>query len=157
MQICNFSEGFATHILPALCLQVFVTDQLKILVLQNVLFSINLEKLGWSLRVYEKKIKIFQDFTILSYFFKIGNSKKNPFPDLSRTLPEKTQIYQDRMHDLNATFVLWKCLFWASGDNLGLKCPANSCKQVAYVAGVQENPKSCRALKVAKGLKIWLK
>ena len=79
MQICNFSEGFATHILPGLCLQVFVTDQLKILVLQNVLFSINLEKLGWSLRVYEKKIKIFQDFTILSYFLKIGNSKKNPF------------------------------------------------------------------------------
>ena len=42
-------------------------------------------------------------------------------------------------------------LFWASGDNLGLKCPANFCKGVAFTAGVQKKPKRCRALKLAKG------
>ena len=42
-------------------------------------------------------------------------------------------------------------LFWASGDNLDLKCPANSCKQVAFAAGVQGKPKRSRALKAAKG------
>ena len=41
-------------------------------------------------------------------------------------------------------------LFWVSGYNLGLKHPANSCKQVAFAAGVQKEPKCCRALKVAK-------
>ena len=41
-------------------------------------------------------------------------------------------------------------LFWASGDNLGLKCPANSCKRVVFEAEVQGKPKRCRALKVAK-------
>ena len=66
MVICNFSEGFATHTLPGLCLEVFLTDQLKILVVENVLFSINLDKLGRNLRVYKTKLKIFQDFTTLS-------------------------------------------------------------------------------------------
>ena len=42
-------------------------------------------------------------------------------------------------------------LFWASGDNLSLKYPASSCKQVAFAAGVQGKPKHRRALKVAKG------
>ena len=32
-------------------------------------------------------------------------------------------------------------LFWAPGDNLGLKHPTNSCKQAAFVAGVQKKPK----------------
>ena len=27
-------------------------------------------------------------------------------------------------------------LFWVSGDNLGLKRPANSCNQVIFAAGV---------------------
>ena len=39
-------------------------------------------------------------------------------------------------------------LFWASGDNLGLKHLASSCKQAAFGAGVQ---KKQRALKLAKG------
>ena len=48
-------------------------------------------------------------------------------------------------------------LFWASGDNLGLTCPANSCKQVASAAGDQGKPKHCRALKAAKGPLLWFK
>ena len=39
-------------------------------------------------------------------------------------------------------------LFWASGDNLGLKHLASSCKQAAFGAGVQ---KKQRELKLAKG------
>ena len=39
--------------------------------------------------------------------------------------------------------------FGASGDNLGLKHPAN-CKQVVFAAVVQKKPKRCRALKAAK-------
>ena len=42
--------------------------------------------------------------------------------------------------------------YWAPGDNLGLKRPANSCKLVVFLAGVQGKPKRCRALKVVKGL-----
>ena len=42
-------------------------------------------------------------------------------------------------------------LLWASGDNLGLKHPSNSCKQDDFAAGVQKKPKRCRALKLAKG------
>ena len=42
-------------------------------------------------------------------------------------------------------------LFWASGDKLGLKHPANSCKQIVFAAGVQKKPKHRRAFKVAKG------
>ena len=41
-------------------------------------------------------------------------------------------------------------LFWAKGDNLDLKHPANSCKQVAFSAGVQGKSKLCRALEVAR-------
>ena len=37
-------------------------------------------------------------------------------------------------------------LFWAWGDNLGLKHPINSCKWVAFPAGVQGKPKCSRAL-----------
>ena len=48
-------------------------------------------------------------------------------------------------------------LFWASGDNLALKRPANSCKQVAFAAGVQKKPKRCRVLKVANRPQIWFK
>ena len=48
-------------------------------------------------------------------------------------------------------------LFWASGHDLGLKQPENSCKQIAFAAGVQKEPKYCRAFKVAKGPSIWLK
>ena len=43
-------------------------------------------------------------------------------------------------------------LFWASGDNLDLKQPANSFKQVAFAAGIKGKPKRCRPLKVDKGL-----
>ena len=42
-------------------------------------------------------------------------------------------------------------LFWAPGENLGPKRPANSCKLVAFLAGVQGKPKRCKALKVVKG------
>ena len=35
--------------------------------------------------------------------------------------------------------------------NLGLKHPANSCKQVAFPTGVQGKPRHQRALKAAKG------
>ena len=45
-------------------------------------------------------------------------------------------------------------LFWMSGDNLGLKRPANSCKRVAFAAGVREKPKHCRTRKAAKGPSI---
>ena len=41
-------------------------------------------------------------------------------------------------------------LFWASGNNLNLKHPNNSCKNVAFAAGVQWKPKLCRALKVVR-------
>ena len=34
--------------------------------------------------------------------------------------------------------------FWASGDNLDLKYPTNSCKQAAFATGVQKKPKHCR-------------
>ena len=44
-------RGFATYPLPGLCLKVFLTDQMKILLLKKVLFSINLDKLGRNLRV----------------------------------------------------------------------------------------------------------
>ena len=37
--------------------------------------------------------------------------------------------------------------FWASGGNLGLKGPANSCKQVGFAAGVQGNPSAEEQLK----------
>ena len=36
----------------------------------------------------------------------------------------------------------------------GLKCPANSCKWVAFAVGVQKKPKHCKALKVARGPKF---
>ena len=49
---------------------------------------------------------------------------------------------------------LANALFLASGDNLGLKNPANFCKQVAFAAGVQKKPKDCLSLKVAKGPSI---
>ena len=42
-------------------------------------------------------------------------------------------------------------LFRVLGDNLGLKHPGNSCKGVAFAAGVQKKPKCCKELKVAKG------
>ena len=45
-------------------------------------------------------------------------------------------------------FVNARC--WALGDNLGLKCSANSCKRAAFAAGVQKKPNHCRALKAAK-------
>ena len=48
-------------------------------------------------------------------------------------------------------------LFWVSGDNMGLKDPANSCKQVAFSTGVQGKSKRCRALKVVEGPYIWFK
>ena len=48
-------------------------------------------------------------------------------------------------------------LFWFSGDNLGLKHPASSCKRVSFAAGVQSKSKHCWALKVAKGPLIWFK
>ena len=58
---------------------------------------------------------------------------------------------QGRIQDLNATSVFFaKDLFWTSGDNLGLKYPAKSCKRVAFAAGIQKKLKRCRALKVAK-------
>ena len=38
-----------------------------------------------------------------------------------------------------------KCLFWEPGDNLSHKCPSNSCKRVAFAAGVQGKPKCHRA------------
>ena len=46
-------------------------------------------------------------------------------------------------------------LFWAPGNNLGLKRPANSCNRVAFATGVQGKPKHCRALKVAKGPEMF--
>ena len=42
-------------------------------------------------------------------------------------------------------------LFFMSGDNLGQKHPANSCKQMAFADGVQGKPKHCQVLKAAKG------
>ena len=42
--------------------------------------------------------------------------------------------------------------FWASGGNLGLKGPANSCKQVGFAAGVQGNPSAEEQLKQPKNL-----
>ena len=48
--------------------------------------------------------------------------------------------------------VFANALFWASGDNVGLNSPTNSCNRVALAAGVQKKPKRCRALKVTKGL-----
>ena len=68
---------------------------------------------------------------------------------------EKALTYQGRMYDLNATSVLCKSLFWASGDNLDLERPGNSCKQVDYVTGIQGKPRCCRALTAAKGPQIW--
>ena len=47
-------------------------------------------------------------------------------------------------------FFFANALFWASGNNLGLKHPANSCNRFSYAAGVQVKPKCCRALEVAK-------
>ena len=44
--------------------------------------------------------------------------------------------YQSRIYDLNTTSVFANALFWVSGDNLALKHPANSCKQVTFAAGV---------------------
>ena len=49
---------------------------------------------------------------------------------------------------------LWffaNALICVSGENLGLKYPANPCKQVAFAAGVQGRPKRCRVVKIAKG------
>ena len=53
---------------------------------------------------------------------------------------------QGHTKDLNlqhSTFVT--NLFWASGDNLGLKQPANFSKQVVFAPGVQKKLKCCRA------------
>ena len=55
-------------------------------------------------------------------------------------------LLQGRIQDLNTTCFFAYAQFWASGDNLCLKRPANSYKRVA--AGVQKKPKHCRALKV---------
>ena len=41
-------------------------------------------------------------------------------------------------------------LIWVPGDNVGLKHPANSCKQVAIADEVQKKSMHCRALKVIK-------
>lgn len=45
---------------------------------------------------------------------------------------------------------LANALFWASDDNLDLKCPANFGEKVVFGAGSQKKAKCCRALKVAK-------
>ena len=47
-------------------------------------------------------------------------------------------------------------LFWESGDNLGLKRSANSCKWFVFAAGVQEKSKHCRAFKVAHVVNLKL-
>ena len=91
------------------------------------------------------------------YFLKIGSSQKITFLTFLRPFLKNLKLTR-------AVCTIWmqlpffaNALFWASGDNLGLERPANSCKQVAYVAGVQGKPKHCRALKVAKGPQIWFK
>ena len=48
-------------------------------------------------------------------------------------------------------FLFSKCPSLGVRDNLGLKCPADFCKQVVFAAGVQKKPKRCRAIKVARG------
>ena len=48
-------------------------------------------------------------------------------------------------------------LFWASGHNLGLKHPANSCKGVAFAAGAQGKPMHCRAMIWAENLTFFSK
>ena len=45
--------------------------------------------------------------------------------------------------------ILANALFWASGENLDLMHPANSCNPVACAAGAQKQ-KHCKAIKVAK-------
>ena len=57
--------------------------------------------------------------------------------------------------ECNFLFCQWPTL--GAGYNLGLKHPVNSCKQVAFVAGVQKKPKCCTGLKVAKGPYICFK
>ena len=46
-------------------------------------------------------------------------------------------------------------LFWASGHNLGLKHPANSCKGVAFAAGTQWKPMHCRVMIWAENLTFF--
>ena len=48
-------------------------------------------------------------------------------------------------------WVFANTLFWASGDNLGLKRPAKSYQRVSFAAEIQEKPKRCIALKIVKG------
>ena len=68
------------------------------------------------------------------------------------------RILSRMLWSCRAVFMIWmqllvfaNALFWASGDNLGLKGPASSSKQLAFAAGVQGKLKLCRALKVAWG------
>ena len=70
---------------------------------------------------------------------------------MNHSLASKKLLYQGRIYDFNATCSFANALFWALGDNLGLKHPVNSCNRVAFAAKVQKKKlKCCRALKVAK-------
>ena len=71
---------------------------------------------------------------------------------------EKQEKFNEIFFDQSGLFLGFECnflffanaLFWASGDNLGLKFPANSCKRVAFTAGVQKKLKRSRTLKSSR-------
>ena len=48
--------------------------------------------------------------------------------------------------------VFANALFWVSGHNLGLKRPANSCKQIAFAARAQGRPMHCRSMILVENL-----
>ena len=55
------------------------------------------------------------------------------------------------MYDLYGTSVFFSdALFWESGDNLDLKRTANSCKRVAFAAGIQGSHSLAEHLKQPK-------
>ena len=53
--------------------------------------------------------------------------------------------------------VFANALFWVSGHNLGLKRPANSCKQIAFAARAQGRPMHCRSMILAENLFFFSK
>ena len=65
---------------------------------------------------------------------------------------EKQEKFSEKFFDQSdqKTSFFANALFWASGDNLGLKFPANSCKRVAFTAGVQKKLKRSRTLKSSR-------
>ena len=58
------------------------------------------------------------------------------------------------MYDLNGTTVISDALLWASGYNLGLKSPANSCKRVAFASRFHGKSSAAEHLKQPKDFKF---